>query len=92
MDTVATETTERPAVDLCSTDYYVDLMRRQLKYWTDIELLAMAYIKVVAKQDYPDTGDEIHRVRAILAAVEIVRAELAHADVTTTEQYLAVER
>lgn len=71
MDTV----TAQPEAFL-SVEYFCEEMRKHAGLWTDLRLLALAYVKVFAKADRLGAEAEaLEAIRNILAAADIVRAE-----------------
>jgi hypothetical protein len=63
-----------------TVDWFATRLRASAPHWTDIRLCGMEFIKVIASNRYPgEEVQDVERIRNILAAVEIVRAELAEA-------------
>lgn len=61
-------------------EYFAEEIRQAAPRWTDIRLLGLEYVKVIAKDDSCDTARDMQHIRNVLAAVELVRAEQAGAE------------
>lgn len=73
MTSVSTKT------DLHTVDSYTDRMRAVAFLWTDIRLLALKYIELYASNAPAERGtraDDMRVIRNIIAAADIVHAEM----------------
>lgn len=57
-----------------TVEYFADQIRQAAPRWTDVRLLGLEYVKVFATGH--DAAREMEHIRNILAAVELVRAEI----------------
>jgi hypothetical protein len=68
------ETTVVPAPTF-DLDYFVGMVRKHARGWSDLGALGLEYVRVFTSDG--DPAEQLERIRNILAAVDLVRAEQA---------------
>lgn len=58
-----------------SVEHFAEKLRRCSTHWTNIDLLAYEFVKVIADSDYLDPAERMRRVANLIAAADLVRAE-----------------